>query len=1287
MADLEMGDGPKRLVALVLVAVVVGSAVFGIVSIESLPVQAANSSTIEGTPHLNSSAPNARLNPGQSGSVSVSITNDATYDYNNGTHPQGAIDRAGEARSVRVNISDTRTAPITVETGEQAVGTIQDGETSGPHTFNVVVDEDAEAGTYEVEVTERYRHAKRVQYQEVADGEYAYNETIVNRTETSTISVVIEPEARFEVTGIKHDVPLGGEGTVAVAVKNTGDLDVTESSVSLSSSDSDFYFGSGTATSDASVGQWNASETKFLTYRAGTVDSAVKREYPFDMSVSYLDDDEVQQSDSEQIGITPTNRTEFEAVAVSHDIPRNGEGTITVTVEHTAGKTVSDVRVTATSSESEVYLGAQSSRSANTYVGEWDDSDRKNLTFRVGTSEDAVNRSYSLELQFDYTDADDNDNSQNEFVEFVPQDEDWFTVNHTSHDIPQNGEGLFEVNVTQIADKPISDVTVTASTTSSEVYFGSEGSRSSTIPLNAWNASDQRRLTFRAGTTASTVNRTYPIDLQFDFTDSDDNDNSRSKQVEFRPNPREQFELGSIDHDIPQNGEGLFEVNVTQIADKPISDVTVTASTTSSEVYFGSEGSRSSTIPLNAWNASDQQELTFRVGTTDSAVNRTYPIDLQFDYSDDKDNDNSRSKQVEFRPGPREQFEVGRLEHTIPQDGEGTLRITVTQVADKPISDVRVTASTTSPSVYLGTESSRSSTTALRRWNASDQRQLVFRAGTTDSVVNQTYPIDLQFEYTDDNDNDNARTKQIEFRPGPRDHFTVANVTHHVPQNGVGTVTIEIENTAEKPLLDLAGTLSTTDTEVYIGRESSRSGTATVTEIEPGATRNLTFHVGASENAVNRSYPLDLSLEYTDAEDNNNQQTEQISFRPEPEPQFRVVSVEHNAPVGGVGQVALTIQNAGPVDAKAASLSINSQVDALYFGSGGSSEPIEGPGGISFEPPQAGTPTSVAYIGEWAAGTNRTVYFRVGFDENAIQHPYTSDLTVAYENDAGDSMPSQSMSIGLEPLPEPVFSVEGVESDLHVGEDGDIIGTVTNDGNRTAEGIVLTIENQFQNINFYNPRYAVGDLEPGESANVRFRVGVTEEAEHGPRLFEISSRYRDPDSGKRTTDSRDMMVRIDADRDSFAVENTKSTLSPGESDRLVVTVTNNRDETLSNIQAKLFTDDPLDSEDDEAFIQELNPGESRKLKMDISAGGSAMPKNYSVSMDFRFDNARGESTLSDTYRVAVTVDEDESGFGTTLLLGGLLVILAAGVLGWRVGSHHRLQEMLGDETLLERFRS
>jgi hypothetical protein len=1046
------GSGTGRQFGAVFVVLLVVSGTVGIgVTIGSQPVAAADAAgNVEGTPHLNTSAPNARFDPGQSGTIDVTLSNNATYDYGGDDPPEGAVERAGEAQSVSVNITDTNVsgedAPLTVETGEQSAGTIADGESAGPYPFNVVVDEDADAGTYKLEVTAEYVHYRTVNYTQDSDGDYVYTpKNRTSRTETDTITVVIEPEANFEVADTTPNVPLGGEGTVSVVINNTGDENGTEATVSLTSQDSDFYFGSGTATTEQNIGVWQAGEEQTVTVRAGTVESAVEREYPIDVTVEYTDSDGATASDSTQIGIMPGKRDHFAVTGVAHDVPENGEGTL-------------------------------------------------------------------------------------------------------------------EVSVQQVWKQELTDVAVTATTTATDVYLGSEGSRSSTTYVEEWPGGN------------------------FDWI----------------------------------------------------------------------------------------ERLTFRVGTTDAAVDRTYPIELQFEYTDEADNQNTQTKYVDFSPTERSFFEVESVNHDIPRNGEGTLSVELEQTGEKEFEAAQITASTADSAVYLGDQGSASATTMVGDWDDDDDETVTFRVGTTAGAVEQPYPLDLTIEYTDAEDNENSRTKTVEFTPAAVDHLELGPVTHNVPQDGVGPVTIELTNSAEKTLTELSVTASSTDSEIYVGSESSRSGSATIEELAPDESRNVTYHVGATANAVNRTYPLDLSIDYTDADNNENQQEEQIEFRPRPEPQFLIESVDHDVPVGSTGRVAITLRNTGPVNATETVVTATSESDSMFFGTGGT-EPVEFQG-VAVEPPQTGTPTAQSYVGNWSTGETRTVSFRAGFDQDAIVRDYVTNLAISYENEAGDEMPERTRAIGLEPFPEQTFSISPVGSDLYVGEEGDLLVNVTNTADRAVDGVVVTAETQAQNINFYNARYAVADLGAGESAVSQFRVGITEEAEPGPRVFELSARYRDPQGNIRRTDSRDVIANVEPRRDAFDLEVANETFSPGESGPFQVTVTNNRNETLRNIQAKFFTDDPLDSEDDSAFIEDLGPGESATVTLDLSVSGAAREKTYSASMDFRFDNARGDSELTDTQRVPVEVRESNSMLSP--LLGVLLGIgiVALVIVGWRFDVGDRIRE-------------
>ena len=93
----------------------------------------------------------------------------------------------------------------------------------------------------------------------------------------------------------------------------------------------------------------------------------------------------------------------------------------------------------------------------------------------------------------------------------------------------------------------------------------------------------------------------------------------------------------------------------------------------------------------------------------------------------------------------------------------------------------------------------------------------------------------------------------------------------------------------------------------------------------------------------------------------------------------------------------------------------------------------------------------------------------------------------------------------------------------------------------------------------------------------------------------------------------------------------------------------------------MFADSPISVEDDEAFIAGLEPGESETVAFSLGAGGNALAKDYPVSIDFQYDESDGDTKLSRTYELPVSVEASGGDRSLSLpLVGAGLLVLAAG---------------------------
>ena len=269
-----------------------------------------------------------------------------------------------------------------------------------------------------------------------------------------------------------------------------------------------------------------------------------------------------------------------------------------------------------------------------------------------------------------------------------------------------------------------------------------------------------------------------------------------------------------------------------------------------------------------------------------------------------------------------------------------------------------------------------------------------------------------------------------------------------------------------------------------------------------------------------------------------------------------------------------------------------------------------------------------------------------------------------------DRSGSEDIDLTLVVPDEPKFGIENLEETLAVGYSGDVTGELTNDGTRSVDDAVLVVEPMSDSLFVEDTRYALPELDSGESSEFRYPMDVSGQADPGARQLRFTVEYTDDSRETQTSPAISQRVVIGDRRDEFSLETVNGTVRQGETADYILEITNNRPETLSNIDANLYTNNPLDSTNDEAYVPELQPNESATLRFDITAAGDASPELYPVELDFQYDTERGDTELSDEYthpvEVEPGVDDDGIGLGTILpVVIGLVVVGGAGFALWR----------------------
>ncbi|MFC6732503.1 COG1361 S-layer family protein [Haladaptatus sp. DYSN1] len=415
---------------------------------------------------------------------------------------------------------------------------------------------------------------------------------------------------------------------------------------------------------------------------------------------------------------------------------------------------------------------------------------------------------------------------------------------------------------------------------------------------------------------------------------------------------------------------------------------------------------------------------------------------------------------------------------------------------------------------------------------------------------------------------------------------------------------------------------------------SVKTGKIAVGSVPEGTTGPIPFSVVVDEDAEPGTYTIPVRVSYTHTsqiserepfvqQERSVSETLEVTLVVEDESRFEILGTSSDVAVGDSGTVTMQVRNTGNAPASDATISVQSPNSDVTLG--------------------AGAQAAESYVGSWAAGETKEVTYRVNVAEEAERRTYSLQATIGYDNEEGQAREAGPLATGFVPSGAQEFEIGNVESTLRVDSEGTISGQVANTGDVVAENAVLVLETQTQNLNPVETEVALGTLEPGQGADFAFDVEVGSEASAGPRQFTFRLEYRNEEGEKRQSDPLDTQVTVGEKQKEFTVQPVNATVEAGSGTTLEVTVTNNGDEPLTDISAKLFADSPLSTTDDEAFIQSLGPGESATIKFAVSADGAALEKDYPVSMDFQYDNARGDTLLSDTYQVAVQVEEPEDG--------------------------------------------
>jgi hypothetical protein len=368
-----------------------------------------------------------------------------------------------------------------------------------------------------------------------------------------------------------------------------------------------------------------------------------------------------------------------------------------------------------------------------------------------------------------------------------------------------------------------------------------------------------------------------------------------------------------------------------------------------------------------------------------------------------------------------------------------------------------------------------------------------------------TVPMDLEFSYIRDiytdrhtytvNRNTGTEETSVTIRVEPHGQLTVVDVRGDgLYKNAEGDVAVTVRNTGSEAMSD--ATLSLVGSH-HFEPQSNRAALGTVA---PGDTRNATFQTVVRGIESAGSYAVGFRAAYEDA----NGQPSESSIRygsvgVAEGPQYNVSVESRSLYVDSTGAARVTVTNTGDIAAT------NARVFA--------------------EPNQPFAPLSNGgQLGTLEPGESATTEVKMEVSDRALAQSYALPITVAHDDDYGNTIRSDPLTADVSVGPERQFTVVNTAR-IEAGATERIELTVENTGESGFKDAVVRI-NADSPFETDDDTAYIGELSPGERATVSYTLTAGEAATPKAYTLDTTIKYDNPFDETVVSDIRPATVEV-----------------------------------------------------------------------------------------------------------------------------------------------------------------
>jgi hypothetical protein len=314
-------------------------------------------------------------------------------------------------------------------------------------------------------------------------------------------------------------------------------------------------------------------------------------------------------------------------------------------------------------------------------------------------------------------------------------------------------------------------------------------------------------------------------------------------------------------------------------------------------------------------------------------------------------------------------------------------------------------------------------------------------------------------------------------------------------------------------------------------------------------------------------------------------------------------------------------------------------------------------------------------VGDIKGASSANTVFTVKFNSGAAAGSYTLPLAVNYtflyaaEQYGFDTIQytykqvNETIGIPIKIKPDISIDVQSaIPEHLNVGTEGYLNLKIKNTGSEDGTKAIVEIHrNGNSPVMPTDSSVYIGDFPAGSIVDCRYKVSVSADAERQTYPVDVVVVYQNTEGDFVMSRSDTVGIPVGGKVD-FEIISLPAELNPGNKRVINVEYKNSGETTVYSAQSRISAVDPFTSNDDIAFLGDIQPGKSAIASYEISVDRTATIKEYGLDSEIRYRDALDNTYISDTMKVNIIVN---SPAGITALLSNpvYILIIVAGIIG------------------------